>query len=134
MSRPIRVAAALVFVATCAAGCAPAFIQDTSGVQTAKPAAFAYPGIYTGFVSHGTLTYKISSDGRGRSCFRNQLGARMFFGDVTYDGARLHTEDGAFEVDSLAPDELRLHTPYLQAVLRRVESAPSTCSDFFSKP
>jgi hypothetical protein len=115
-------------LAAALAGCA---VMDTSGVTTATPAPFPYPGIYSGAVANGSLTYRINADGRGLSCFRNQLSGRMFFGDVRYDGARLHTEDGTLEVDSITPDELRLHALFVRANLRKVDEAPTVCKEFF---
>jgi hypothetical protein len=67
----------------------------------AKPAVFPYPGIYTATVTGGTLTYRIDASGRGLSCIRGIHG-RMAYGDVIYDGAILHTEDGDLEVYSVA--------------------------------
>ena len=120
-----RISIALLFMAGCS------IMPPPPTVTTATPTPFAYPGIFTGAVTNGTLTYRIGADGRGLSCFRNLLTGRMSFGDVKYDGARLHTEDGTFEVDGVSPEELRLHVLWLNAVLRKVDGPPTVCKEFF---
>jgi hypothetical protein len=75
----------------------------------------------------------IGADGRGLSCFRNALSGRMFFGDVAYDGAKLYTQDGTMQVDSVTADELRLHAYMVTAVLHRTDTPPTVCREFFDK-
>lgn len=105
-------------------------VQPTT-VTTAVPVRFPYPGVYTGSVKGGSLTYRIHADGHGLSCVRNQFTGHISLGDVTYDGTRLHTEDGTFEVAALQDDEITLKAPSLRAVLRKVDEAPTICREFF---
>jgi hypothetical protein len=86
-------------------GCAEPLIPKPN--MDAKPTAFPYPGIYTGTATGGTLTYRIDASGRGLSCIRTVSG-RMMYGDVIYDGAILHTEDGDLEVVSASSTGLQL--------------------------
>jgi hypothetical protein len=111
-------------------GCVSTMVDD---VHAVKPASFPTPGIYSGAVSNGTLTYVIGADGRGLSCFRNALSGRMFFGDVAYDGAKLVTQDGTMQVDSVTADEMRLHAYMMNAVLHRIDTPPTVCREFFDK-
>ena len=97
----------------------------------ATAVAFPYPGIYTGTVRGGTLTYRIHGDGKGLSCVRG-MGAKLFLGDVIYDGKSLHTEDGSIDVVSATREKLELRAPYLSASLHRVDEPPTVCRDFFS--
>ncbi len=120
------IAPLLLLVVGCAPISAP-IVQKAN--MDAKPVALPYPGIYTGTVKGGTLTYRIDANGRGLSCIR-KVGGGMMYGDVIYDGATVHTEDGDLEVVSVSPTELRVKTAYLSADLRKVDAPPTTCADF----
>ena len=96
------------------------------------PVAFPYPGIYTSTVTGGTMTYRIDANGRGLSCIRT-LSGRVVYGDVIYDGATLHTEDGDLDVVSASPSALKLRTPHMTAELRKVETPPTVCVDFLKR-
>jgi hypothetical protein len=106
---------------------------DTTGVITATPKPFAYPGIYSGSVTNGIATYKIQADGRGLSCFRNKFSGKLFLGDLKYDGEYLYTEDGTWTVDSVNENEMKMHAAIVSIVLHRINEAPSVCREFFNK-
>jgi hypothetical protein len=54
----------------------------------------------------------------------------MMYGDVIYDGAILHTEDGDLEVVSASSTGLQLRTPHMFAQLRKVDAPPTVRVDF----
>lgn len=113
-------------------GCVTAdLVGDTTGVITATPKPFPHPGMYSGSVVNGIVTYKIKADGKGLSCFRNNLSGKLFLGDVKYDGSYLYTEDGTLTVDSVNQDEMEVHAPHLTLLLHRVSETPSVCREFF---
>jgi hypothetical protein len=115
-----------VFLSGCAA-------FDTTGVITATPKPFGYPGIYSGSATNGIVTYKIQADGRGLSCFRNKFSGKVFLGDLKYDGEYLYTEDGTLTIDSVNENEIKVHAAFVSLVLHRVNETPSVCREFFNK-
>lgn len=121
----VLLAAAMALLVGCAS-------IDTSGFVEAEPKPFPYPGIYTGSLSNGILTYKIEADGTGKTCFRDNYNAgTMMFGDLKYDGTKIHTEDGTSIIDSLSEDRIMAHYSFIKMNLRRVDKEPSNCSEFF---
>lgn len=105
---------------------------DTSGFVEAEPIPYPHPGIYTGSLSNGILTYKINADGTGKTCFRDNYNAgQMMFGDLKYDGDKFHTEDGSAIIDSVSEERILAHYSFIKMNLRRVEKEPSNCSEFF---
>lgn len=117
-------------------GCMPSLTtgaMDTTGVITAKPAPFPHPGTFSGSAANGIVTYRIHEDGRGLSCFRNKLSGKMFFGDLKYDGERIHTEDGTVSVETVNEDGLTVTAPFVKLVLHRVADAPTVCRGFFGE-
>ena len=100
------------------------------------PVPFPYPGIYSGAVRGGQMTYKMDGNGRGLSCSRATNGS-MAYGDVIYTGPRIHTESWTFDVTRLTEQEMVLSwgNSYSvpEAILRKVSEAPTTCQDFFAK-
>jgi len=121
-----------VFVSGCSAFLTTGAL-DTSGVITATPKPFAYPGMYSGSFVNGIGTYKIQADGRGLSCFRNKFSGKLFLGDVKYTGEYLYTEDGTLTVDLVSQNEIKVHAPSLSIVLYRVSETPSVCREFFGR-
>lgn len=115
------------------AGCTAA-MPDTSGFVEAEPRPAPHPGIYTGSLSNGILTYKIQADGTGRSCFRDNYNqGKMMYSDLKYDGQAFHTEGGTFKVDEYTEERIEMHYGMIDAELLRKEQAPTNCRDFFAK-
>jgi len=115
------------------AACAPPSVVPPPGsVHQIKPSPFPYPGVYSGALTGGTVTYLIKADGTGLSCIR-KINGGMMFGDVLYDGTRLYTEDGTLEVVSLSAQQLRLRTAYVNAELQVLTEPPTVCRGFFGK-
>lgn len=109
---------------------------DTSGIITATPKAFPYPGMYSGSSQSGIVTFKIRADGRGVSCFRNKFSGKLLLGDVKYDGAYLHTEDGVLIVESVTENNIMTrvkHATDVTIAFHRIRETPSICRDFFSQ-
>jgi hypothetical protein len=127
--KPLIIFVAGVFIS----GCISDPVGDTTGVITATPKPFAYPGMYSGSSMNGIVTYKIQADGRGVSCFRNKFSGKLFLGDIKYDGAYLYTEDGTLTVDSVNENEMKTHASHVNIVLHRMNEAPSICREFFNK-
>ncbi len=106
-------------------------IQPLTQPSTVDARPFPYPGIYTGALSHGSATYQLGADGHGRSCVRG-LNGRMAFGDVTYDGSRIYTQDATLDVRELSGEAMRVSAPAVDVTLHRVAQAPTVCREFFA--
>jgi hypothetical protein len=107
-------------------------VDAPEGQHGCKARCLSTPGIYTATPEGGTITYRIDANGRGLSCIRTVSG-RMIYGDVIYDGAILHTEDGDLEVVSASSTGLRLRTPHMSVELRKVDAPPTVGVDFLKR-